>query len=101
MDMKRQHFIVWMRTAGLPNFRKLWGRIDTPLEKGDYYLKIQNNYEVKPFQGQKSFVVSTTNALGGKNYFLAVCYITVGTLCMMFAFVFCVAWMKRKNQNQS
>jgi len=23
-----EHFVVWMRTAGLPNFRKLWGRID-------------------------------------------------------------------------
>ena len=22
-----EHFIVWMRTSGLPNFRKLWGRI--------------------------------------------------------------------------
>merc|ERR1712167_349702 len=97
-----QHFIVWMRTAGLPNFRKLWGRIDgdIALEPGTYYLKIKNNYEVAPFQGQKSFVISTTNALGGKNYFLAVCYITVGTLCMMFAFVFCVAYMKRRNNNQ-
>merc|ERR1719453_325272 len=99
--MNNQHFIVWMRTAGLPNFRKLWGRIDDPLEKGNYYLVINNQYEVKPFQGRKSFVISTTNALGGKNYFLAVCYITVGTLCMMFAFVFCVAYVKRRNNNQS
>lgn len=27
-DMTDQHFIVWMRTAGLPNFRKLWGRVE-------------------------------------------------------------------------
>ena len=90
-----------MRTAGLPNFRKLWGRIDNSLETGSYYLSISNNYEVAPFQGSKSFVISTTNALGGKNYFLAVCYITVGTLCMMFAFVFCVAYVKRRNNNNN
>jgi len=41
-------------------------------------------------------VLSTTNALGGKNYFLAVCYITVGTLCLLFSFVFCGAYMKKK-----
>jgi len=85
-----------MRTAGLPNFRKLWGRVDKSLAAGKYYLAIQNEYEVAPFQGKKSFVISTTNALGGKNYFLAICYITVGTLCMMFAFVFCVAFVKRR-----
>ena len=95
------HFIVWMRTAGLPNFRKLWGKINEPLLPGNYELLIMNNYEVKPFQGKKSFVISTTNALGGKNYFLAICYITVGTLCMLFSFVFCVAYMKKRNQGQN
>eukprot|EP00429_Kryptoperidinium_foliaceum_P002141 CAMPEP_0176025692 /NCGR_PEP_ID=MMETSP0120_2-20121206/12573_1 /TAXON_ID=160619 /ORGANISM="Kryptoperidinium foliaceum, Strain CCMP 1326" /LENGTH=468 /DNA_ID=CAMNT_0017358879 /DNA_START=174 /DNA_END=1580 /DNA_ORIENTATION=- len=28
------HFIVWMRIAGLPEFRKLWGRVDQPLKAG-------------------------------------------------------------------
>lgn len=90
-----------MRTAGLPNFRKLWGKITEDLPPGEYYLLIQNNYEVAPFQGKKSFVISTTNALGGKNYFLAICYITVGTLCMLFSFVFCVAYMKKRNGGQN
>jgi hypothetical protein len=91
-----------MRTAGLPNFRKLWGRIDEKLPPGSYYLRIVNNYDVSKFQGKKSFVISTTNALGGKNYFLAICYITVGTLCMLFAFVFCVAYTKKmKDNNQN
>lgn len=32
------HFIVWMRTAGLPNFRKLWGQIDEKLSAGTYFV---------------------------------------------------------------
>lgn len=96
-----EHFIVWMRTAGLPNFRKLWGKIETYLPADNYTLKISNNYDVKSFEGKKSFVLSTTNALGGKNYFLAICYIVVGSLCIVFAIIFLVAYCKKKNSNNS
>jgi len=95
--MEDEHFIVWMRTAGLPNFRKLWGKINEPLEKGQYEVNIVNYYKVDSFQGQKWFVLSTTNALGGKNYFLSYCYIIVGVLCLLFAIIFCIAYMRRSN----
>ena len=96
MDVEDQHFIVWMRTAGLPNFRKLWGQIDENMEKGEYTLKIWNRYKVDSFAGSKYFVLSTTNVLGGTNYFLAVCYIIVGALCIMFGIIFFIAYMGRK-----
>ena len=51
------------------------------------------------FDGDKSFVLSTTNALGGKNYFLAVCYIVVGALCMIFAIIFLIASLQKKKNN--
>jgi len=38
MDVTDEHFIVWMRTAGLPSFRKLWGKIEKRLEPGTYSL---------------------------------------------------------------
>ena len=69
------HFIVWMRTAGLPNFRKLWGEIKEDLQKGDYTLAIANEYDVSSFAGSKYFVLSTTNLLGGTNYFLYLIHI--------------------------
>ena len=31
---KNEHFIVWMRPAAQPTFRKLWAVIDTPLPAG-------------------------------------------------------------------
>jgi hypothetical protein len=88
-----------MRTAGLPNFRKLYGRIDQELLKGNYTITVSHNsfgpslYDVKSFNGSKAFVLSTTNIMGGRNYFLAICYICVGALCLMFAVIFFAAYM--------
>ena len=76
-----EHFIVWMRTAGLPSFRKLWGKLPNGLEAGSYTLYVNNIFDVSAYQGKKSFVISTTNALGGKNYFLAICYFYISPCC--------------------
>lgn len=89
-----------MRTAGLPNFRKLYGVIDEKLPAATYFIKISNNYNVSSFTGHKYFVISTTNLLGGQNYFLAICYIIVGALCLMFGIIFFIAYMNRKSQNR-
>ena len=48
------------------------------------------------FAGSKYFVLSTTNTFGGTNYFLAICYIVVGALCIMFGIIFLVAYLGRK-----
>jgi len=71
-----------MRVAGLPSFRKLWGKTPDPLAAGDYTLKVQSNYAVNQFAGHKKFVLSTTNALGGKNDFLGKWLIVLGVLCL-------------------
>jgi len=34
---------VWMRVAALPDFRKIWGRIDGNLAAGTYNLTINNS----------------------------------------------------------
>jgi len=89
--------MVWMRTAGLPNFKKLYGRIDDDLPKGLFKVTINNRYDVSSWGGSKAFVLSTTNYFGGTNYFLAICYIAVGAACIMFAVIFLIAYLGRKS----
>ena len=52
IDVKNEHFIVWMRTAGFPTFKKPWGKIERDLEPGNYTLIIENNYNVDSFDGK-------------------------------------------------
>ena len=81
-----------MRPAGLPNFRKLWGRIREDLNEGEYLLHIDNNYDVSDFKGEKKFVLSTVNAFGGKNNFLGLSYIIVGGVCLILAVIFLIGY---------
>ena len=94
-----EHFIVWMRTAGLPTFRKLYGQINEDIVNGTYYLKIDNNYDVTSFDGTKNFVLSTTNSLGGTNYFLAMAYLIVGSICVAFSILFLSIHKRQQNND--
>jgi hypothetical protein len=43
---------------------------------------------VASFDGSKALVISTTSEFGGKNPYLGVAYIVVGSVSLMFAILF-------------
>lgn len=91
---EQEDLIVWMRTAALSTFRKLYGRIEEDLQQNQRItVVIENNYNTYSFGGKKKLVLSTTSWIGGKNDFLGVAYLTVGGLCLFLALVFILLYL--------
>ncbi|KAL2758646.1 hypothetical protein ACRALDRAFT_1040590 [Sodiomyces alcalophilus JCM 7366] len=86
-----QAFQVWMRTAGLPEFSKLYQRNnDEPMRAGTYTVNVTDNFPTLEYKGTKSIVISTRTVMGGRNNFLGISYIVVGGLCIVLGAIFTV-----------
>eukprot|EP00002_Diphylleia_rotans_P000390 TRINITY_DN10209_c0_g1_i1.p1 TRINITY_DN10209_c0_g1~~TRINITY_DN10209_c0_g1_i1.p1 ORF type:complete len:330 (-),score=50.74 TRINITY_DN10209_c0_g1_i1:166-1155(-) len=87
-DFENEDFIVWMRTAGLPKFRKLYRIIDQDLSPGQYSFNIRNRFDVEMFEGEKAVLLSTMEWMGGQNKFLGWAYVGIAAIFFVFGVVF-------------
>lgn len=67
-----EHFLVWMRTAALPSFRKLWGRIDYDIPKGSRLtVQIANRYNTYRFGGRKQCSAQRLGSEAGMTFWVS------------------------------
>jgi len=51
---------------------------------------VNANFEVGSFDGSKSVLISNLGEFGGKNPFLGVAFVVVGSVSLMFALLFVI-----------
>lgn len=99
---KNEDLMVWMRTAAFPTFRKLFRIVDMTVDSGKgmpagrYSFDIEYNYLVSNFQGTKQLILSTTSIMGGKNSFLGIAYIVIGSIILTIGVFFVLIHANKK-----
>lgn len=70
------------------------------LPAGNYKLLVDYNYPTLGFDGTKSFVIAQMTWAGGKNPFLGIAYIVVGSLSLLAAVILTVIhFQSKKDRN--
>ncbi|KAG7355634.1 CDC50/LEM3 family protein [Nitzschia inconspicua] len=91
-----EHFVVWMRVATRPKFRKLYGYIEQTIPAGtELEFEINANYVVESFGGSKSIIISTNSMWGGKDRFVGITIYAMGYFCLACGVFFALKhWFK-------
>ena len=100
-------FIVWMRTAALAPFRKLYRKVDrsgegfeSGLPAGEYELRVEYNFPVSSFGGTKRVVIANTSPwLGVKNHWVGASFLAVGAAFLVLTFWSSVSlWLAKRRK---
>jgi hypothetical protein len=79
-----------MRTSGLPNFKKPWGKISTNLVPGNYTITAQNSLNITGWGGKRGVILTTkSSVVGTKNFLLPTSFLIIAVLSCVAAIFFC------------
>eukprot|EP00536_Pseudo-nitzschia_multiseries_P008386 jgi/Psemu1/319374/estExt_fgenesh1_pm.C_2110011 len=81
--VRNEHFVVWMRVAATPNFKKLYGYFEQTIPAGTMLeFNVNMNYVVESFEGTKALTLTTNSMWGTKNPNIGITVYAIGYFCL-------------------
>lgn len=94
--VRNEHFVVWMRVASQPKFRKLYGHIDQTIPAGTTLrFNVNMNYVVESFSGTKALLITTNSMWGTKDSAVGITIYSIGYFCLACGVFFALKhWLR-------
>lgn len=81
-----EHFLVWMRSAAMPKFVKVYAKcINCTMYPGNYSVLIRMSYPKSVYSGPRHLVLIQTSSFGSSSYIISVSYLTFGGFSILMA----------------
>jgi hypothetical protein len=87
-ETENEHFVVWMRTAKGPVFRKLWAKARGGQIPALVNVTIHCDFPFNDFTGERHLVLVKVGGLGGRNMFIMIVTWALFLLFAIFAALF-------------
>ena len=99
IDIENEHFINWMNIETFNTFKKLWGKIHSDLEPGNYYLIAKDNYDIAKYDSKKYFVIGNANVFGINNY-IGYFFIGISIYLLLIILILWVQYLLSKEKKE-
>jgi hypothetical protein len=100
-ELMNEHFMVWMRTANRPTFKKLFARTSTEIQAGKLEVGVVCNFDKNVYSGERYISIVKPGAFGGKNMPLYVASLVLSGFLLVGTVIFAVVPSNRKVQDNS
>ena len=93
------HFKVWMRAGLSGTFRKLYGKIDGDLPRGNYTFTLESlNENWLGYEPDMRIIISNATRIGGKNMVLGWTFFVIMMLSLIWCLFFGISYLRKNTQ---
>lgn len=87
-EISNEHFIVWMRTANNPTFKKLFSYTDEEIPVGQFNVTVTCNYPKQYYSGERYISLVRPCYFGGRNKVLYITNFVLSGFILIGIFIF-------------
>lgn len=101
LDIEDPRFFVWMKESSIMSPAKLWGRLNSDIPQGKYFVHVNIAYNPKLFDNKKHIIITgNTSYFSNSNYLLFALILILALAILICSLYLCLLYYRNKKMKQ-